>query len=58
MMRSRDDIQRDIKQLASRSFLIGMVVGVLIGVVIGFAVGYGQGSPITVVVPLPQGIKT
>jgi len=56
-MRSKEEIQKDIKRLASRSLWIGIVFGLLLGLALGFAIGYSQVGN-TVVVPLSQGITT
>ena len=55
-VRSKEDIQQDIKRLATRSLWAGAIIGLLLGFAFGFFVGYSQVGT-TVVIPLGEGIK-
>tara|TARA_R110002049_G_scaffold161960_1_gene327590 strand:- start:456 stop:641 length:186 start_codon:yes stop_codon:yes gene_type:complete len=54
--RSVEDIQKDIKLLATRSLWVGAIISVLLGFALGFFVGHTQGDK-TIVIPLGEGIK-
>lgn len=55
---NRQQVETELKRLASRSFWVGAVIGRALGLALGFAVGVGQGWTATLVVPLGGGIET
>ena len=56
-VKTKAEIESDVKKLARRSWWVGAITGLALGLALGFAVGYEQGSTSVVVIPLQQGVE-
>lgn len=57
-MENQEIIAKHMRQVATRSYVVGAAIGLVLGFIAGCLVGYQMGSPTTVVIPFSEGVET